>query len=264
MSYYDDLSIQVAVQHFFLYDNIVPFVAETNSIEFIRKGQVTLECDGKIIELTAPAIFWMRAGRHYRFELPAGNNAKCEHFYFDFFGPRSDRMVAELEQLAPRGVIVPRDSARCEELFFKILRSYRTDPVGNHPEIVVTIEELLLLAVESTRPRAPLVDDPYHLDKLAEKIRANPFKEYDFHAIALQSGISYPHFRRLFGLRFKTPLKNYVFQQKMILVAEMLAKTDMRIKEIMTAAAFDSMMNFSRSFKRFSGLSPQAYRKKFR
>ncbi len=264
MSYYDDLTIRVAVQHFFLYDHYDSFTAESNSIEFIRKGQVKLKRDGEVVELIAPAIFWMRAGHEYGFELPTGSAVKCEHLYIDFVGARSERMIDELDHLAPQGMIVPHDPAQCGELFFRALRNYRMDPAANHPAIVVDIERIILLAVESTRPRTAGVADPYHLAEIAEKIRANPFKSYDFRALAAQAGISYHHYRRLFHARYKTPLKSYVFQQQMLVVAEMLVKTDMRIKEIMVAASFDSMMNFSRSFKRFSGLSPQAYRRKFR
>ena len=264
MNYYDDLTVKVAVQHFFLYGNYATFTAENNSIEFIRTGHVKLKRDGEVIELTAPAIFWMRAGHRYGFELPAESSTKCEHLYFDFSGPRSERMIDELDRIAPRGEIMPHDPALCGKLFLQVLQNYRMDPVANHPQIVVDIERILLLAVESTCTGKLKKDDPYHLEDIAEKIRANPFGRYDFRAVATQEGISYHHYRRLFRNWHKVPLKNYVFNQQMLLVAEMLVKTDMRIKEIMAIAMFDSMMNFSRSFKRFSGLSPVAYRKKFR
>ena len=48
----------------------------------------------------------------------------------------------------------------------------------------------------------------------------------------------------------------------MIRAAELLAKTDMRIKEIVFTCHFKSLMDFSRSFRKYSGLSPRAYRRK--
>ena len=47
-----------------------------------------------------------------------------------------------------------------------------------------------------------------------------------------------------------------------IMAAELLVMTDMRIKEIVYNCKFDSMMDFSRTFKRYSGMSPRDYRRK--
>ena len=46
--------------------------------------------------------------------------------------------------------------------------------------------------------------------------------------------------------------------------AELLRTTGMRIKEIVFSCRFTSDVEFSRGFKKFSGLSPRAYREQCR
>ena len=74
--------------------------------------------------------------------------------------------------------------------------------------------------------------------------------------------LSMDHFRRLFRERHQLPPHEYLSHQRMIRAAELLAKTDMRIKEIVFTCHFKSLMDFSRSFRKYSGLSPRAYRRK--
>ena len=106
--------------------------------------------------------------------------------------------------------------------------------------------------------------DPYAVCRTAEKIRRDPFRSYDFHGIAEHNGISYDHFRRLFNEKHQMPPHEYIRNQRLFRAAELLRVTNMRIKEIVFTCGFDSMMEFSRSFKRYSGLSPRAYREKIR
>ena len=118
--------------------------------------------------------------------------------------------------------------------------------------------------MQSVRQEQKRYDDPYGIIAVANKIKSDPFADYDFRALASQAGISYEHYRRLFREHNGEPPAAFVLNRKMFLAAEMLQMTDMRIKEIMTTCKFDSMMNFSRTFKRYSGLSPVAYRKRFK
>ena len=150
-----------------------------------------------------------------------------------------------------------------ESIFSDSIKKYRRDPVYYHPDLVVNAERLVLQAIQSVRKKQKPQDDPYGIIAIANKIKSDPFQDYDFRELASKAGISYEHYRRLFREIHNSPPAAFVLNRKMFLAAEMLQKTNMRIKEIMATCQFDSMMNFSRSFKRFSGLSPVDYRKKF-
>ena len=251
MKYYDDVEFIIVSRRFTLYSTSARFTSESNSIEFIRKGRIRLESNGKLLDLVAPVLFWMKKGGKYRFLL---NDAPCEHVYFDFMGARTDRILRELERVCPEGCIVPEDPVLTDSIYSEMVNLYRRDPVFHHPELVTDAERLVLQIVRSGRGTASPQDDPYGVRSTAERIKSDPFRKYDFRRIAAAAGVSYEHFRRLFREIHKLPPAAFVQDRKMFLAAEMLGKTNMRVKEVMATCRFDSMMNFSRSFKRYSGL----------
>ena len=265
--YFDDINLKLVVHRFFnLTEKDFIYLTENNSLELIRSGHLQLfrKRDGKMIDLTAPAFFWMKKGEEYQFvsnkqELPG---KYIEHIYFDFDGERSERIISALDEMYPDGMLHPRDPAAVSDSFFRILQLYRIDPKGKLPEIGMLIEKLLFLACDSAQPRIAGQRDAYGLENIAEKLRGEPFLDYDFHKTAAELNLSMDHFRRLFRERHQLPPQEYLSHQRMIRSAELLEKTDMRIKEIVFTCHFKSLMDFSRSFRKYSGLSPRAYRRK--
>lgn len=267
--YFKDIKIETVVHHFFLpVEEKEFFTAENNSMEFIRSGHLQLHRarDGAVIELKAPAFFWMQKDQGYFFtpgrENPPGRY--IEHIYLDFRGERSYRMIASLDKLYPGGMFVPRLPEEVNSTFSQILRLYRIDPATHLPQIGMLLEKLMFTAYDSAESPLPGKRDAYDLDKIAEVLRSDPFKEYDFHKMAKELGLSMDHFRRLFREKHEmTPLE-YLHYQRMFRAAELLEKTDQQIKEIVYSCNFKSDMDFSRNFKKYSGLSPRNYRKKYR
>lgn len=267
--YFSDIKIGTSVHHYFLPTGKKDhFTTESNSLEFIRFGHLQLhrKKDDRIVNLRGPAFFWMRKNENYLF-APGDQNVVgkyIEHIYLDFDGARSDRMIDFLDSLYPEGMFHPRDPEEVSQIFFRILQLYRIDPEIRKPEITLNLEKLMVIASDSARTPLKRQSDAYGLDKIAETLRSDPFREYDFHQTAKDLNLSADHFRRLFRERHNlTPLE-YLNYQRMLRAAELLEKTDLRIKEIVYSCRFRSDMDFSRSFKKYSGLSPRSYRKKYR
>ncbi len=261
MTYFSDLNFRIIARQIILYGSQKPFIPECNSIEFIRTGQVMLEKDGKEISLLAPVLFWMRQGQTCRFffsDIPAGT---CEHIYFDFTGARSERILAWLEEACPAGCLTPRNPEKVSGIFYDMLKFYRNNAHANHAELAVGVEQLAAHIKESLAPEKCLSADPYGIWQSADKIRNDPFLRFDFQTMAAKAGITYDHYRRLFRVAHKMSPPAYVRDQRMFRAAELLRVTNLRIKEIVCSCHFDSLMEFSRSFKKYSGLSPRAYRK---
>lgn len=269
--YFNDLKIETAVhQYFLLAEKKDFFTAESNSLEFIRSGHILLyrKRDNRIADLYAGALFWMREGDSYLFAPAPGNQSPSgkytEHLYLDFTGPRSERMVDSLETLYPQGVFHPSCPEEISNIFFRILQLYRIDPEARLPEITLKLEELMFTVCHSPSISGRGKKDAYGLDQIAETLRSEPFREYDFHKTAKDLSLSMDHFRRLFRARHKLTPQEYLNYQRMLRAAELLEKTDLRIKEIVYSCHFKSDMDFSRNFKKYSGLSPRNYRKKYR
>ncbi len=263
MSLYSNIRFHIVSRNFYIYSFRHPFRAETNSVEFIRKGELLLLTDGHEILLKAPVLFWMKRGHHYRFSLERSGSGSVEHLYFDFSGPRSDQVIAELDRVCPEGTLIPADPGKVSGIFLDMLQYYRKDPVFFHPELAVCAENLILMMLRFLQAAQETETDDYGIRCLAEDIRSDPFRTFDFRKKAEEAGISYEHFRKLFCTILKMPPKHYVQNQQMSLAAEMLRSTPLRIKEIMFACRRESLMDFSRTFKRCFGFSPTEYRKRF-
>ena len=264
--YFDDLEFANSVYRFFSTDSSAFFVMKCNSMEFIRSGHIQLvrKSDNRVIDLTAPAFYWLHQGASYRYIVSGLNpgHKYSEHIFVDFRGARSSRMLAALDELYPEGMFYPQDPEEVSRVFFRLLQLYRSNPKENLPEMGALTERLMYLAYASAEKCPAESDDPYHLDKIAEQIRSDPFAAYDFHRIARQLEISDDHFRRIFQKKHRLTPHAYLHHQRMFRATELLTTTHMRIKEIVYNCKFANMMDFSRAFKRYSGLSPRDYRRK--
>lgn len=264
MKLYDEIHFETVERKYLLYSSPAPFESETNSIEFIRNGRLVLECENDRIPLVAPVVFWMRQGKHYRFVLPDNPQSPLEHLYVDYYGNRSNQITEQLEELCPEGFLIPANPDQITGLFLKMLKFYRINAELHHPELAVGIEEITLNLLQSLRSSAQAFPEKSHgIWQLAEDIRVNPFRDFDFRKIAASARISYDRFRKIFKERVGMPPQTYVRNQRLFLAASLLRSTNMRVKEVMYTCHFESLMDFSRSFRKYSGMSPSDYRNSF-
>lgn len=265
--YYEDLVIDKVVHRFFRRETLLDFVPWNNSIEFIRFGHILLKrtSDGSIIDLKAPVVFWMHKDVRYNYinKDPENTEKYTEHFFCDFVGERSERMLAALDELYPSGSFKPSSPDDVYKDFLRLLRLYRADWKINLPEIGFILEKLIFTAYDSSGNENSSAHDIQNLDRIAELLRSEPFQEYDFKSFAAEMDISYDHFRRIFRKKHRLTPREYLLHQRMFRAAELLKNDNMRIKEIVYSCNFKSLIDFSRIFKRYSGLSPREYRKRF-
>ncbi len=257
-NYFDDLIFRIVLHHWLDNWRSDEMVTESNSFEFIRTGHLVVERAGRKIALEAPACFWLKEGDHFRFLTSA--NGKIEHLYVDFSGARSCRMLDALDAMFPAGMFRPVDPAEMAEDFLHLMRLYRSDPEVNHPDMVALMETMIALGFRAGRKAEDRAADPYELSLLASQLRGEPFADYDFDEIARERAITTDHLRRLFREKFDHTPREYLARERMLRAAEMLRGTAMRIKEIQYTCRFASAIDFTRSFKKFSGVSPRAYR----
>jgi len=78
------------------------------------------------------------------------------------------------------------------------------------------------------------------------------------------SGYSENYFSTLFKNSLGSGFKQYVDFVRFRRAEHMMIMSDMNVSEIADTLGFDSVQNFSRSFKRIVGSTPTEYIKKFR
>ena len=102
------------------------------------------------------------------------------------------------------------------------------------------------------------------LDDLVKQLDAHPELSWDFENEAITCGISYPHFRRIFNLRYNLPPGKYLVLQRLKKAASLLSEGDEQIASVAEQCGFEDQFYFSRLFKKYYHFSPLRYRHEFR
>lgn len=91
-------------------------------------------------------------------------------------------------------------------------------------------------------------------------IRHNLEKRLDIATIAREVCMSKDHFIRTFKKEVGTTPNSYIIKKKMEMAQLLLLTTDNPVKSIAVQLGFADDSYFNKSFRRFSGMSPQQYR----
>jgi len=80
-------------------------------------------------------------------------------------------------------------------------------------------------------------------------------------ALSSVAGVSPPHLSRVFKKVTGLTLIDYLTTKQIILAKNLLLKTDNSVTEIAQSCGFESLPHFYRTFKRYTGNTPGAYRR---
>jgi AraC-like DNA-binding protein len=182
-----------------------------------------------------------------------------------FKGPRVERFIeCGLLSLDPTRPLVK--IARPERFMASMLELIETlnSTPRRYARSVLLLEDLLLQLseqpVENFEVNARLKTV---LSRLADEIRERPYLDWDFKKEALATGVSYPHFRRIFKRLFDMAPWRFVIETRLLRAAEMLSRSDEQISVVAENCGFDDSFYFSRLFKKYHHMSPSRYRREF-
>jgi len=92
-------------------------------------------------------------------------------------------------------------------------------------------------------------------------IDAQPGIHYTIPYLAEKAAMSESRLKRLFKIVFNTTLHAYLSQQRMQYAKELLKQNQKTIRQIARLTGFKTSSNFTRAFKKYTGLPPAKYRK---
>ncbi len=141
-----------------------------------------------------------------------------------------------------------------------LLRAIRTKPDDflDKPVDLRALRSRVVALLRGTAVEA----DP--LECVRTRIATEFHRPLTTEGLARSAGMSRAHLRRAFVERFGLTLKAYLEECRMNRAAALLRDTDCRIKEVTAQTGFSDANNFSTAFKRFHGLSPEAFRAQHR
>jgi len=91
-------------------------------------------------------------------------------------------------------------------------------------------------------------------------IDAHPGMHYSTGYLAEKAAISETSLKRLFKTLFKTTLHAYIAQQRMQYATQLLQQNQKTIRQVSRLIGFKTSSNFTRAFKKYTGLPPAKYR----
>jgi AraC-like DNA-binding protein len=232
----------------------------TWSLEFIGGGRMRQAVDGgPEVVIDRPAAFWHLPEHRYRYGPvdPSG----WDHHWVLLRGDRARRMVAEgLAPLAASGWVPVADAVRFGAILRDLIQLVQVADPRRQPRAVALLEDLVAQLVEQPDLIAA---GPHHAAvlRLAEGLRADPWRAWDPAVAAGRLGLSVSSFRRIFRQAVGTSPHAYLVGCRMRQAADLLRRDGRPVQAVAAELGFADPLRFSKVFRRCVGLSPRTYRR---
>ena len=110
---------------------------------------------------------------------------------------------------------------------------------------------------------APKIDNLYVL-RSAEYVQKHIYERVTARELAEKAGISPEYLSTLFAEHLKCSIPQYIAWQKILEAKKLLRFTEKPLSEIAALLCFSSQSYFQAQFKKIRGITPAAYREKYR
>lgn len=110
---------------------------------------------------------------------------------------------------------------------------------------------------------APKIDNLYVL-KSAEYVQKHIYERVTARELAEKAGVSPEYLSTLFAEHLKCSIPQYIARQKILEAKKLLRFTEKPLSEIAALLCFSSQSYFQAQFKKIRGITPAAYREKYR
>ena len=110
---------------------------------------------------------------------------------------------------------------------------------------------------------APKIDNLYVL-RSAEYVQKHIYERVTARELAEQAGVSPEYLSTLFSEHMKCSIPQYIARQKILEAKKLLRFTEKPLSEIAALLNFSSQSYFQAQFKKIRGITPAAYREKYR
>ena len=218
-----------------------------------RNGEIQLKCPFVFFSFRNQSYSWITEG-----------NVSRNSFFFDLAGQRANELERTLKHDFPAGIASVSDPVpfqqileQMHELFFQHRQEHRY-------RLPVLAEEFVArIYIEQAAAQSP---NKYVRKILqdADEVDRAPGGRHDFERKAAVLGITPVHYRRIFKAVIGMAPYQYLQQCRLSHAIRLLRnEKQLQIQQIAAECGFGNATEFSRFFKKQTGLSPLNYSKNF-
>ena len=142
------------------------------------------------------------------------------------------------------------------------MKDLPTDSVYGKEEVTSAAIQLMLILSKSALTEANVSNSS--LQSAINFITQHIYEELTIDVISEACYMNKYHLCRTFKKKLGCTVMEYVLQTRLAMAKELLEKSDSSITNVSVLSGFSSPAYFSRVFSEHVGLSPSAYKKKYR
>ena len=193
-------------------------------------------------------VLYLSEGAVYKMEIFSRYDFICVNFFFNSdISRRSD-------------VFKPRDTAKCENLFFKLWNGGSAPSLADKMSIVYKIYATLLSSKKAAYVKG---DSREKILEAVSLMTSDTAESISVTELAKKAEMSEVYFRRLFrSVTGSSPAK-YMINYRVERAKELLIEDYLTLEEISERCGFSSISYFCRIFKETTGMTPGEFRRAF-
>lgn len=236
-------------------------------LEYIVEGRGYLNVDGKDYAATTGDVYILRKKTTHTYWSDA--KYPWVKIFFNIRGSLAEKILDEYQLGVPGKVVLEADGL--EQDFRDMLERLMDDTIGQAERFDKAAVDFLSIIIKLSNMQKmngvykdDLMSVENEMNTLVEYITMNPKRIVSNQELADAIFHSKDYVIKKFFVNFGVTPYEYQIQQKIFSAKNMLANTNLRVKEIADSLGYDDQHYFSYMFKKRCGMSPIQYRKKIR
>lgn len=186
---------------------------------------------------------------------------RCSFTFVHFAGAQSKELYEEIERSV--GNLIPmHDPNTLHEAIGEMLSSMRSDRRMNEGEASALIYGMLMKLLEQSGTLGAGGSANPVVDRAIAYIQAHLSERLSVEEISASVGYSPGYFSHLFAEETGLTPYQFIVKSRVEQSQQFLKTTRLTVQEIAFQCGFNSAANFCYTFKKFTGVSPQGYRRR--
>ena len=144
-----------------------------------------------------------------------------------------------------------------------LVKRLQAEFTHRYPAREVAMEAIVLQLLALTarsKTNLPRSCESFWLKKVRSLLDTQYLSDHPLHELAAFAGVHRVHLVREFRKHYGLTIGQHIRKRRVAHACELLARTDLLLREIAEECRFVDQSHFSRQFKKHSGLTPAEYR----